>query len=102
MSRQVNPAKLKAAINPCDSASKAHWNELQHLQYTLGIWDGIEGSSVRHRTLPARNWIVNDEWRSLRGILRDRSGRSTTEMKAEEKSLELAHDEWKFGPFPKQ
>ena len=96
-------ANLEAAtVDSADLPDKAQWTELQHLQYTICIWDGVEGSPVRHRELPKRTWVPNDEWRSLRGSLGNASERSTTDLKAEERAWELAHDERKFGPFPRQ
>lgn len=93
-------ANLTFLVDSADPPDKVNWTELQHLQYTLGIWDGVEGSPVRHRELPEKTWVPNDEWRSLSDIRRDSSQRSTTELKAEQRAWELAHDERKFGPFP--
>ena len=100
MSVHANLEALKTgAVN---LPGKENWTELQHLQYTIGIWDGREGSPIRHRELPERTWVPNEEWRSLRGTLGSNAERSTTDSKAEERAWELAHDERKFGPFPKQ
>ncbi|MHB1699268.1 MAG: hypothetical protein ACYCSN_03875 [Acidobacteriaceae bacterium] len=44
--------------------------------------------------------VEDSDWRSLRGIIAD-SQIDTSQMRAEERAWELAHDERKFGPFPK-
>ena len=91
-------ANLEAAtIDSANLPDKAQWTELQHLQYTIGIWDGVEGSPVRHRELPERTWVPNDEWRSLSGILHDHQDHDTTEMKRKDRAWEEEHDARKFG-----
>ena len=103
MSVQANRMNIEALTAGGSAVpDKSCWTELQHLQYTLGIWDGSEGSPVRHRELPEWTWVPNEDWRSLGGALRDDPERSTTELKAEERAWEQAHDAWKFGPFPER
>jgi len=75
---------------------KSGWTELQHLQYILKMWDGVPGSPVKLRELPEWNWVPNDEWRKLEGILSDHPEHDTTEMKRREREFELEHDARKF------
>ena len=91
---QANPSFLAQSA---DLPGKANWTELQHLQYALGIWDGVEGSPVRHRKLPERTWTPNDDWRSLSGILADHPEHDTTEMKRRDREWEDEHDARKVG-----
>ncbi len=49
--------------------------------------------------LPDWNWIPNDRWESLQGIMSDFADEDTTDVKARERALEFEHDERKFGPI---
>ena len=51
---------------------------------------------------PLKDWVPNDDWRSLQGILSGHPDHDTTKARAEERAWELEHDERKFGPFPKR
>lgn len=48
-----------------------------------------------------RWWVPNQGWRSLRGILDGHPDHDTSAQRKAEREWELAHDERKFGPFPK-
>ncbi len=58
------------------------------------------GFSETPRELPEWAWKPSDAWESLQGIMSEFADEDTTEVKARERALELAHDERKFGPIP--
>jgi len=62
-------------------------------------WLGISSTP---RELPSWTWVPNEEWRKGRGMLADHPEHDTTRMKAANRAEEEAHDERKFGPFPKR
>jgi len=64
---------------------KSQWTDLQHIQYTIGLWDGVEGHPVQVRELPEWKWVPNDNYKRLRGILSGGPEHDTTEMKARER-----------------
>ncbi len=70
---------------------------LQQLQKILGLWDGVPGSAVRKDDLPPWEWVTNDEWRKLQGILSDHPEHDTSGMKAADRTWEEEHDARKFG-----
>ncbi len=63
----------------------------------VGVWDGIDGHPVKPRELPEWNWVPNQDWRKLEGILSDHPEHDTSEMKAAERAFEEEHDARKFG-----
>jgi len=85
------------SVNSSNALHRSGWTELQHMQFMVGIWDGIEGHPVTPRELPEWNWAPNDEWRMLEGIFSDHPGHDTNEMKARERAFEEEHDARKFG-----
>ncbi len=86
-----------AFAKPVPPIDKSGWTELQHVQYMVGVWDGVEGHPVKPRELPEWNWVPNDEWKRGRGLLSDRPDHDTSEMKARERAFEEEHDARKFG-----
>ena len=98
MSAQVesqNSGRLDGAQDA--KLGKSGWTDVQHIQYTIGLWDGIEGHPAQVRELPAWKWVPNDRYLKLRGILSDHPEHDTTEMKACERAWEEEHDRRKFG-----
>jgi hypothetical protein len=92
-------AKLTDASrdNSSNALNKNGWTERQHLQFMVGLWDGGDGHPVKTRELPEWNWVPNDDWRRLEGILSDHPGHDSSEMKAGERAFEEEHDARKFG-----
>ena len=76
---------------------KSGWTDLQHIQFTIGLWDGIEGHPVKVWELPRLNWVPNERYMKLRGILSGHSEISTTEIKRRDREWEQEHDAQKFG-----
>ncbi len=98
MSTQANPNDPGNAVSKtAPPVDKGRWTELQHIQFIVGVWDGIEGHAVKLRELPEWNWVPNDEWKRGRGLLSDHPEHDTSEMKARERAFEEEHDARKFG-----
>jgi len=103
MSTQIDLPNLEGfAEANVGKPDKSGWTELQHIQYMLGIWDGVDGHPVVPKELPPWEWVPNDEWRKARGMLSDHPEHDTTAARKADRVWELAHDERKFGPFPKR
>jgi hypothetical protein len=88
---------IKLSDPPAVKLDRSQWTDRQYIQYKAGLWDGIEGHPARVRELPEWNWVPNDEWRQLRGILSDHPDHDTTKMKADNRAEEEEHDARKFG-----
>jgi len=98
MSTQVNSRSFEGfAEVTAAKVDRSKWTDLQHLQYMVGIWDGIEGHPVVHRELPEWKWEPNDRWRKLRGILSGHPEHDTTAARNADREWELEHDRRKFG-----
>jgi len=98
MSTQIDARNLEPLAQASTAElDKSAWTELQHIQYMIGIWDGIEGHPVVHRELPPWEWVPNDEWRELRGILSDHPEHDTTAARRADREWELEHEKRKFG-----
>lgn len=103
MSTQIDTRSLgRLAEASAAKLDKSKWTELQRLHYQIGIWDGIDGHPVVPHELPPWKWVPNDEWRKARGMLSDHPEHDTTAARKADREWELAHDERKFGPFPKR
>ena len=76
---------------------KSGWTDPQHIQFTIGLWDATAGHSVKVRELPPLNWVPNERYKKLRGILSGHSEISTTEIKRRDREWEQEHDAQKFG-----
>jgi antitoxin component of MazEF toxin-antitoxin module len=85
----------KLAIPP-EVQEQMHLTEGAQLRVILTAKDRL----VLEPAEGATEW--KDTGRSLRGILSDHPEHDTSEARAEERAWELAHDERKFGPFPKR
>ena len=98
MSTQVHSRNLgRFAEATAAKLDKSEWTDLQQIQYTIGLWDGVDGHPVQVRELPEWKWVPNEDYKKLRGILRDCSEHDTTEMKIRERAWEEEHDARKFG-----
>ena len=87
------PAKIDSALQ----IEASGYTFLQELQILLGLWDGNPESPVKVRELPPWEWVPNDRWRALEGILADHPEHDTTEMKRRNLAEEEEHDARKFG-----
>jgi hypothetical protein len=102
MSTQIDSGNLRRLAEATGAGlDESGWTELQHLQYMLGIWDGIEGHPIVPHELPEWKWEPNDEWRKGQGMLEGHPEHNTTAARRADREWELAHDERKFGPYPK-
>jgi hypothetical protein len=98
MSTQVISRNLgRFAEAAAAKLDKSQWTDLQHIQYTIGLWDGVEGHPVEARVLPEWAWVPNEDYKKLRGILSDRPEHDSAEAKASERVWEKEHDARKFG-----
>jgi hypothetical protein len=98
MSTQIDARNLgRFAEAAAAKLDKSQWSDLQHIQYTIGLWDGVEGHPVQVRELPEWKRAPSNEWRKLRGILSDHPDHDTTKMKADNRAEEEEHDRRKFG-----
>jgi hypothetical protein len=98
MSTQIDARNLgRLSEAPLGEPDKSGWTDLQHIQYMIGIWDGVDGHPVVPRELPPWEWVPNEEWRKLRGILSDHPKHDTTEALRADRVWELEHDKRKFG-----
>jgi hypothetical protein len=98
MSTQVDSRNLgRFAEAAAARLDKSQWTDLQHIKYTIGLWDGVAGHPVQVRELPEWTWVPNDDYKKLRGILSGHPEHDTTEMKARERAWEEEHDARKFG-----
>ncbi len=91
MAMQGKTTDAIARIDPSESVYDTPEHKL--LRKQLGFGDAPN-------ELPEWNWVPNDRWESLRGIMHDYADQDTTDVKARERALELAHDERKFGSVP--
>jgi bifunctional DNA-binding transcriptional regulator/antitoxin component of YhaV-PrlF toxin-antitoxin module len=93
-------------VIPPEVQEQMHLTEGAQLRLILTAEDRMvlepAGAVVEPKELPDWKWEPNDQWRSARGMLSDHPEHDTSKARAEERALELEHDERKFGPFPKR